>query len=64
MAFGIKEVNFPKPVKDIQKKQKAPGSDVNEIVEEILKQVRPTRKLDSKVISEMVNQVIKKYQMI
>jgi acetaldehyde dehydrogenase (acetylating) len=63
MAFGIKEVNLPKPSINYQKMQKDSETEVNEIIDEVIKQVRPNGELDSKIISELVNQVIKKYQM-
>lgn len=63
MAYGIKEVSIPKPSSSlIPAKNEAADNHVENIVDQVLKQVAPKGEVDAKVIAEMVNQVIQKYQ--
>lgn len=65
MAYGIKEVSIPKPSQSntrIKQETSKPPS-VDEIVKNILNKVPSKNQIDEKQIAEMVNQVIKKYQM-
>ncbi|QCJ44283.1 acetaldehyde dehydrogenase (acetylating) [Bacillus sp. S3] len=62
MAYGIKEVSIPKPAA-LAKKEAAGKQDVEQIVDQVLKQVSPNGEVDAKMIAEMVNQVIQNYQM-
>lgn len=64
MAYGIKEVTIPKPSNStVQERKEVTGNnDIENIVDQVLKQVSPLGKVDAKVIAEMVNQVVQKYQ--
>ncbi|MFZ7946277.1 acetaldehyde dehydrogenase (acetylating) [Neobacillus sp. 19] len=62
MAYGIKEVSILKPAA-LAKKEAAGKQDVEQIVDQVLKQVSPNGEVDAKMIAEMVNQVIQNYQM-
>jgi acetaldehyde dehydrogenase (acetylating) len=65
LAYGIKEVSLPKVSSSVEpKKSVNPGNgDVEQIVNQVLKQVTlSSSEVDPKVIAEMVNQVIQKYQ--
>ncbi|MFJ8258176.1 acetaldehyde dehydrogenase (acetylating) [Peribacillus asahii] len=64
MAYGIKEASIPKPSQQSSSVLKDPKSkpNVTEIVEQIMDQLKPQVPMDSQVIAEMVNQVVKKYQ--
>lgn len=64
MAYGTKEVTIPKPSvsftsasSDIKDHQ-----EVQEIVNEVMNQLKPQGPIDSAAISEMVNQALQKYQ--
>lgn len=65
MAYGVKEVSIPKPSPQssstLTKSKSNP--DVTDIVEQIIEQLKPQGPIDPQMISEMVNQVVKKYQM-
>ncbi|WP_051591276.1 aldehyde dehydrogenase family protein [Bacillus sp. UNC438CL73TsuS30] len=63
MAYGTKEVNVPKPTSQNSGPQWGASNQVDEIVNQVLSQATLTGPVDPKVISEMVNQVLKKYQM-
>ena len=63
MAYGIKDVVIPKPnLQPVKKEDRKEDQNVNQIVDEVLRQIKPQGELDPQLISEMVNQVIKKYQ--
>lgn len=63
MAYGTKEVTIPKPSSSASVKKEADGNqDVESIIDQVLKQVAPAGEVDAKMIAEMVNQVIQKYQ--
>ncbi|WP_066066691.1 acetaldehyde dehydrogenase (acetylating) [Neobacillus soli] len=63
MAYGIKEVTIPKPSSSTSVKEEAAGNqDVENIVDQVIKQVAPAGEVDAKMIADMVNQVIQKYQ--
>jgi acetaldehyde dehydrogenase (acetylating) len=63
LAYGTKEVTIPKPEKEIITPKAKTNENVSEIVEQVLKQVNLSGQVDPKAISEMVTQVIKKYQL-
>ncbi|MFP5115647.1 aldehyde dehydrogenase family protein [Bacillaceae bacterium C204] len=63
LAYGTKEVTIPKPEKEIITPKGKTNENVSEIVEQVLKQVNLLGQVDPKAISEMVTQVIKKYQL-
>ncbi|MEH7505504.1 aldehyde dehydrogenase family protein [Neobacillus drentensis] len=63
MAYGTKEVTIPKPAQQAIQTKAESNDDVSEIVEQVLKQVTLEGHVDPKAIAEMVNHVIKKYQM-
>jgi len=60
MAYGIREVSVPKPSAPlaIDKEEADIPRNVEEIVEEVLKQVNPKEGIDATAIAKMVNQVI------
>ncbi|WP_436376737.1 acetaldehyde dehydrogenase (acetylating) [Cytobacillus sp. BC1816] len=64
MAYGTKEVTIPKPASSssIAEKEQAGSRDVDHIVNQVLQQVSPNGEVDAKMIADMVNQVMKKYQ--
>ncbi|RBP96564.1 acetaldehyde dehydrogenase [Cytobacillus firmus] len=64
MAYGTKEVTIPKPASSssIAEKEQAGSRDVDHIVNQVLQQVSPDGEVDAKMIADMVNQVMKKYQ--
>lgn len=63
MAYGTKEVTIPKPASNsIAEKEQAGSRDVDHIVNQVLQQVSPDGEVDAKMIADMVNQVMKKYQ--
>ncbi|USK46953.1 acetaldehyde dehydrogenase (acetylating) [Cytobacillus oceanisediminis] len=64
MAYGTKEITIPKPASSSSKAEKelAGSPDVDHIVNQVLKQVSPDGEVDAKMIADMVNQVMKKYQ--
>ncbi|WP_051428302.1 acetaldehyde dehydrogenase (acetylating) [Bacillus sp. J33] len=64
MAYGIKEVSIPRPSASsfAAGKENAENKDVDHIVNQVLQQVSPKGEVDTKMIAELVNQVIKKYQ--
>ncbi|WP_053435653.1 acetaldehyde dehydrogenase (acetylating) [Sporosarcina globispora] len=64
MAYGTKEVTVPKPAasSSIAEKEQAGSQDVDHIVSQVLQQVSPGGEVDAKMIADMVNQVMKKYQ--
>ncbi|WP_282172547.1 acetaldehyde dehydrogenase (acetylating) [Cytobacillus firmus] len=64
MAYGTKEVTIPKPEasSSIAEKEQAGSRDVDHIVSQVLQQVSPDGEVDAKMIADMVNQVMKKYQ--
>ena len=66
MAYGTKEVTIPKPAStsSIAEKEQAGSRDVDHIVSQVLQQVSPDGEVDAKMIADMVNQVMKKYQTI
>ncbi|KAF0817780.1 Acetaldehyde dehydrogenase [Bacillus sp. ZZV12-4809] len=66
MAYGTKEVTIPKPAStsSIAEKEQAGSRDVDHIVSQVLQQVSPDGEVDAKMIVDMVNQVMKKYQTI
>jgi len=63
MAYGTKEVNVPKPSSKSASPQWGASNHVDEIVNQVLSNVNGSDQLDPQVISELVNQVLKKYQM-
>jgi acetaldehyde dehydrogenase (acetylating) len=63
MAYGTKEVIIPKPGNQPSQVKSESTENVSEIVEQVLKQVNLAGNVDPSLISEMVNQVLKKYQM-
>jgi len=63
LACGTKEVTIPKPEKEFITPKAKTNENVSEIVEQVLKQVNLSGQVDPKAISEMVTQVIKKYQL-
>ncbi|UXH43303.1 acetaldehyde dehydrogenase (acetylating) [Rossellomorea vietnamensis] len=63
MAYGIKEPSIPKASPPVSiKKESKENQEVEQIVEQVLKQV-PQNEMDPEQFAEMVNQVIKKYQL-
>lgn len=58
MAYGIKDVSIPKPSLSI--KPEKDGVEVETIVDAVLKQAGTETAFDTKVIAEMVHQVIQK----
>ncbi|MCM3089877.1 MULTISPECIES: acetaldehyde dehydrogenase (acetylating) [unclassified Cytobacillus] len=64
MAYGTKEVTIPKPAStsSIAEKEQAGSRDVDHIVSQVLQHVSPDGEVDAKMIADMVNQVMKKYQ--
>jgi acetaldehyde dehydrogenase (acetylating) len=63
MAYGIKEVDIPKPGKAytpsfVSKEQE---DSLEEIVDQVIRQLGPNDTPDAKLIAQMVEQVIKKY---
>jgi acetaldehyde dehydrogenase (acetylating) len=64
MAYGIKEVSIPKPSSScsVTKKEATGNPDVKQIVDQVLNQVGISGQVDTRVIAEMVNQVLQKYQ--
>ncbi|MBW3110262.1 acetaldehyde dehydrogenase (acetylating) [Bacillus sp. MCCB 382] len=64
MAYGIKEPSIPKASPSVPAKAKdaKENQEVEEIVEQVLKQV-PQNEMNPEKITEMVNQVIKQYQL-
>ncbi|MFK9094795.1 aldehyde dehydrogenase family protein [Bacillus salipaludis] len=60
MAYGTKEVSIPKPAASTTKKEAAGFQEVEQIVDQVLRQVAPKGEVDAKFIAEMVNQVIQK----
>jgi len=65
MAYGIKEVSIPKPSSSNtnSKQETSKAQSVDDIVKKILNKVPSKNEIDEKQVAEMVNQVIKKYQM-
>ena len=65
MAYGIKEVSIPKPSSSntTTKQETSKPQSVDDIVKKILNKVPSKNEIDEKQVAEMVNQVIKKYQM-
>ncbi|WP_413298785.1 aldehyde dehydrogenase family protein [Bacillus sp. 1P10SD] len=63
LAYGTKEVIIPKPGNQPSQTKSESKENVSEIVEQVLKQVNLAGNVDPNLISEMVNQVLKKYQM-
>jgi acetaldehyde dehydrogenase (acetylating) len=64
LAYGIKEVSIPKPSPSsfLTEKEDTGKQDVNHIVDQVLQQISPTGEVDAKMIAEMVDQVMQKYQ--
>ncbi|WP_394137968.1 acetaldehyde dehydrogenase (acetylating) [Cytobacillus oceanisediminis] len=64
LAYGTKEVSIPKPSPSSFSaiKEDTGKRDVDHIVDQVLQQVSPTSEIDAKMIAEMVNQVMQKYQ--
>lgn len=64
MAYGTNEVTIPKPASSssIAEEEHAGSKDVDHIVSQVLQQVSPDGEVDAKMIADMVNQVMKKYQ--
>ncbi|WP_425326061.1 acetaldehyde dehydrogenase (acetylating) [Neobacillus mesonae] len=62
MAYGIKDVSVPKPSVSSMTNKKAEQETLNveNIVNQVLKQAGSNAEVDPKVIAEMVNQVIQK----
>ncbi|MFJ7726963.1 acetaldehyde dehydrogenase (acetylating) [Neobacillus sp. NPDC097160] len=60
MAYGTKEVSIPKPAASTTKKEAAGFQEMEQIVDQVLRQVAPKGEVDAKFIAEMVNQVIQK----
>ncbi|MCM3572292.1 acetaldehyde dehydrogenase (acetylating) [Mesobacillus subterraneus] len=63
MAYGIKEVDIPKPGNTYVPSQKSKSQEENleEIVDQVIKQLGPNRTPDARAIAQMVDQVIKQY---
>ncbi|MGM0900632.1 MAG: acetaldehyde dehydrogenase (acetylating) [Bacillota bacterium] len=63
MAYGIKEVSIPKPSSSYSNQKKEDKKEnIEDIVNQVIKQVPTKNGIDEKQIAEMVNQVIKQYQ--
>lgn len=64
MAYGIKEVSIPKSSSSYSngKKEADKKETIEDIVDQVIKQVPSKSGIDEKQIAEMVNQVIKQYQ--
>jgi acyl-CoA reductase-like NAD-dependent aldehyde dehydrogenase len=64
LAYGIKEVSIPKPSPSsfLSEKEDTGKQDVDHIVDQVLQQISPTGEVDAKMIAEMVDQVMQKYQ--
>jgi acetaldehyde dehydrogenase (acetylating) len=64
MAYGTKDISVPKPSQHTSQKEKSSKQqpDVEAIVEQILEQLKPQGPINPETIAEMVNQVIKKYE--
>ncbi|TYR78909.1 acetaldehyde dehydrogenase (acetylating) [Priestia megaterium] len=65
MAYGIKNVTIPKPSQSFlsDSAESIENQDVKDIVNQVMDQLKLQGPIDPNVISEMVNQVLKKYQM-
>ncbi|PWA13130.1 acetaldehyde dehydrogenase (acetylating) [Pueribacillus theae] len=64
MAYGVKDVDIPVSSQNSNaSKNLKQSEDVERIVEQVLHKINPENPVDTDVISEMVNEVIKKYQM-
>ncbi|MGG3450642.1 acetaldehyde dehydrogenase (acetylating) [Domibacillus aminovorans] len=59
MAYGIKEIELPKNVETVPTVQK---SETEQIVQEMLKSMNSTDKVDPETVSTLVNQIIKQLQ--
>ena len=63
MAYGIKEVAIPKPSNTYvpSHKSKSQEESLEEIVDQVIKQLGPNRTPDARAIAQMVDEVIKQY---
>ncbi|WP_210366970.1 acetaldehyde dehydrogenase (acetylating) [Bacillus sp. REN3] len=59
IAYGIKEVNIPKPSSNCQSFKKE-EENLSEIVDQVIKQLKPDGMPDARTIADMVNEVVKK----
>lgn len=59
MAYGLKDVEIPKAEESVKNTQ--PELKINDVVAEVLKQVKHSN-VDSKAVAEIVNEVIMHYQ--
>lgn len=64
MAYGIKEVTIPKPSESVETANTASTStnEVEQIVSNVFEKVNDKQNMDVQLISEIVSEVIKKYQ--
>lgn len=64
MAYGIKEVTIPKPSESVETANIASTStnEVEQIVSNVFEKVNGKQNMDVQLISEIVSEVIKKYQ--
>ncbi|MFC7392349.1 acetaldehyde dehydrogenase (acetylating) [Scopulibacillus cellulosilyticus] len=65
MAYGIKDIDIPKPGRTCSRKGNLQNeNEVDQIVAEVIEKMKPKGEIDPKLVSEMVNEVIKNYQTI